>query len=917
MTTGEVVGREAELAELDRFLDAVPSAPAALVLEGGAGIGKTTLWREGVRRARERSYRVLVARPARSETQLSFSGLTDLLGDVLDEVLPRLPSPQQRALGIALLRVEAGRVPPDARTIALAFRSCLTELAKSRPLVVAVDDLQWLDPPSASALEYAAQRLGEAPVGLLPARRVERREPIPLALDRSLAVSRLELGPLSLGALHELLRDRLEASFSRPVLLSLYQTSGGNPFFALELAQALLRHDEEIEPGAALPVPDRLHELLLERLRPLPPDVQDALAVLSAQAKPNARGVDGPALDVAVAAGIVVVEGNDVRFSHPLLAAAAYELADSTRKREIHASLARDAGELEVRARHLALAAKEQSEPVAAVLDEAASHAAARGAPYAAAELAELASSLTPDNRADAERRRRLVQATHLFHAGDAGRARGTCEQLLSELPSGPERAEVLVLLAETREDDLDAALALGEEAIAHAADDPALNARAHDLVGRILLIRGDFWHSRRFLLAGVDLAACSGDDEALALLIGHTAHNESLLGRYTPGLLERGVALERKQGILLDYGPTFAAGLRAMYADRLDEARKLLEEVKRAAVEGGVEPAYRNTLLHLAELECRAGDLDAAERAAAEALERAEQIALVGSEAAMLYVRALTAALRGEVETTRHLVGRGLELVPPEGIFFIQHESVLGFLELSLGDTKAAARHLRPLPSILDRIGYGEPSVNRVLPNAIETLVQLGELGEARPLVDKLEERGRSLDSPWSLATGARCRGLLLAGEGNLAGAIQAFRHALVEHERMTGSFERGRTLLALGATERRLRRQRAARESLEAALEVFEQVGTPLWAAKTRDELARIGGRAPSEDRVLSETEWRIVELVSGGMSNKEVAARLFVTVRTVESNLTRVYAKLGIRRRTELAPFMNTSQEDRPHL
>ncbi|HET7854822.1 MAG TPA: LuxR C-terminal-related transcriptional regulator [Gaiellaceae bacterium] len=269
-----------------------------------------------------------------------------------------------------------------------------------------------------------------------------------------------------------------------------------------------------------------------------------------------------------------------------------------------------------------------------------------------------------------------------------------------------------------------------------------------------------------------------------------------------------------------------------------------------------------------------------------------------------MLYVRALIAALRGDVETTRLLAQRGLELVPGKSIFFVQLESVLGFLELSLGDAAAAAEHLRPLPALLDRMGYGEPSVNRVLPNAIEALVQLGELDEARPLVDKLEERGRSLDSPWSLATGARCRGLLFSGAGDLDGALEAFHHALSEHERMPGPFERGRTLLALGSAERRLRQQRAARESLAAAKEVFEQVGTPLWTVKARKELARVGGRAPRRDGALTETERRIAELVARGMANKEVAATLFVTVRTVEANLTRIYAKLGIRRRTELA-------------
>jgi len=657
----------------------MPLGPAALALEGGAGIGKSTLWREGLRLAREKSYRVLQARPGPSETKLSFSGLTDLLEGVLDEVLPSLSSPQRRALGVALLRIEAGRLAPDARTIALAFRSCLTTLAERGPVLVAVDDLQWLDSPSAAALNYAAQRLGKAPVGLLLARRVELRESVALELEHELPVRRVEVGPLSLGALHQLLRDRLGRTMPRPVLLSLHETYGGNPFFALEVARALVRRDAEVKPGTALPVPEQLHDLVRARLEQLPPDTQDFLAVVAAQTRPTVATIDQEALDAAVRADVLVVDGDEVRFVHPLLASAAYELAGPGRKREIHSALAEDADDVEERARHLALASDGPNERVASALDEAARLAAARGAPYTAAELAEMAVRRTPGENLDGLHRRRLGGAGYLCAAGDFARVRKTGMELLSEVPSGPLRAKILLLLADVRGDGLAAGLEHGKRALAEADGDPELGAQAESLIGTIMLIQGDLEESLRHHRAAVELAERSDNDELLALLIARAAHNENLLGRYTPGLLERGLRIEQEHEILLEYGPTFVSGLRAMYADRLDEARVLLEKVKEAAVDAGDEATYANVHLHLAELECRAGDLDEAERLASEGLERVEQVGLEHSQGALLYVRALIASMRGEPETARQLADRGLELVWPEGIFFVQLHSVVG----------------------------------------------------------------------------------------------------------------------------------------------------------------------------------------------------------------------------------------------
>jgi DNA-binding CsgD family transcriptional regulator len=201
-----------------------------------------------------------------------------------------------------------------------------------------------------------------------------------------------------------------------------------------------------------------------------------------------------------------------------------------------------------------------------------------------------------------------------------------------------------------------------------------------------------------------------------------------------------------------------------------------------------------------------------------------------------------------------------------------------------------------------LAAVGLGEPGVLRYIPDEVEALIELGEFERARALVDAFEERGRALDRVWALATGARSRALLLAAGGDLAGAHAALERALEAHERLPQPFERGRTLLALGTVRRRSGQKRAARETLEQALRIFEHLGARLWAERTRGELRRIGGRAVSGGQ-LSETEERIVALVCAGQTNQQVARALSLSVKTVAWNLSKVYRKLGVRSRTEL--------------
>jgi len=227
----------------------------------------------------------------------------------------------------------------------------------------------------------------------------------------------------------------------------------------------------------------------------------------------------------------------------------------------------------------------------------------------------------------------------------------------------------------------------------------------------------------------------------------------------------------------------------------------------------------------------------------------------------------------------------------------------VLGFIELSLGDPAGALGNLQRAWEICDELGYREPGHRLELADTFEALIAVGELDEAERRLVPWEERSRALDRAWAVAITARCRALLLAGRGELADAFAAFDEALGQHARGLYPFEHARTLLALGATQRRAKRRGAARVTLGQALAVFEELGAPLWADKARAELRRIGGRTPSRGE-LTEAERRIAALVAEGRTNREVAATLFVTEHTVEGALTRVYRKLGVRSRAELA-------------
>ena len=908
----EVIGREEELAAVDEFLESLHAGSAAFVLVGEAGVGKTTLWQAGVEAGRELGYRVLETQPAAAEARLAFAGLGDLLDVGLEELLDELPTPQADALRVALLLERPRGSPPDERAVAIAVFSALRVCAADRPLLVAIDDVQWLDSPSAAVLAFAWRRLREEPAGLLVAHRLGQSAP-PGLVERE-GARRLEVAPMSLGAIHSLLQARIGLALSRPALRRLHDMANGNAFHALELGRALERSGATPAPGEPLPVPQELRELVHDRLVGLPRPTRDALTVTAALSQPSLpllrdAGHGPDALRPALEAHVLEVEDEGLRFTHPLLAAAAYEDVDVLARRELHRSLATVVHDEEERARHLALSVDGPDADVAAALESAATHARARGASAAAAELGEQARRLTPRDALADIHRRTVGAALYCFDAGDPGRALELLEEARAAVPPGSARAEVLAALSRLHRFGGDQPLAaeLARQALAEAGTDDRVRAEAaQGLAATLFYLREDLEEGVRLAGLAAEHAARSRDEILQVESLCLRGLLECLVGRPEAAATLRDVAELAEPAA---YGrvlstPTFNQGVFALWTDG-PEVAQVLRGSRDDVVARGDEGSAPMVLAQLALAEYLAGGWTDAAHIAEEASELALQTGQRPMQAYSLATRALVRASLGLERDARADAQQALAFAGERGMAAARIHSLwaLGVLELSLGRPTEAAQLLAPERERLLVAGVGEPGTIRFVPDEIEALASLGRTNEARTLLDWLEERGSALDRPSALAAAARCRGLLAAAGGDNDVALTEFEEALVEHARVAGPFERARTLLAFGATQRRTKKKAAARTSLSEALGVFEELGAALWAEKARSELASIGGRPPSSDG-LTPAEERVAALVAEGRTNREVAALLYVTDRTVEYHLSRIYRKLGVRSRAELA-------------
>jgi DNA-binding CsgD family transcriptional regulator len=909
---GSVVGRETELTAVDAVLARARDGLAALLVEGEPGIGKTTIWREATVRAGTRGFRVLSSRAAQAETRLSFSGLGDLLAPIEPAELEPLPGPQRHALEVALLRREAGDTAPDPRAIGTCLVSLISALANDTPVLLALDDVQWLDAPTARTVQFALRRLDGHPVGVVATLRTGEHFG-PLTVLPALADEvgqRVRLGPLSLAALFHAVREQLGHGLPRPVMARIERATNGNPFYAVEIARALVTYGR-LESGEALPVPDDLRELVAGRVHRLPRRAREALLRASALAQPTVTLVDTADLAPAERAMIVLLRPDGrVEFTHPLLAASVYADATPERRRELHGELAELVSDVEERAQHLALSRPGPDEPLAAVLDEAAEHAYRRGAPEVAAELSEQALQRTPNDLADATWERRLRAAGYHVKAGDRARARTLCEEVVGEAPPLPVRARALGLLGEVSAVDGPAvAIPSLEEALRCAAGDTRQSAWLE--LGLCILCMAMLDVERAYDHVGraIDHAEAAGETALLSASLVMRSLSGLFLGRgVDEDELQRALALDDpEQEVAFQIRPALIAAQVYEFLGHLEQARTLLEPLYEHMVARGEEDSLPWVLSHLGATAWLAGDLPAAQAYLDDALREAE----LGDEELMqafaLMLRTMVRTTRGDVEGGRADATEALAISErinwPIGIG--QSRWGLGFLALTQGDPRTAVNALEPVAAAVEAVGVYEWPVAMAVPDAIEAFVETGELDRAVRLTDALAAWGRGFDRPWALATSWRCRALLESAAGNLESAQAAAEQALVEHERLPFPFELGRTLLVLGQLRRRRRARRAAREALESARGIFEGLGAPLWAAKCEAEIRRLGVRRARDE--LTENELRVAELAAQGLTNPEIAAQLFISRRTVEANLARAYRKLGIRSRAELGATM----------
>ena len=921
------VGRESELVSIARFLSTLPTAPSALVIHGEAGIGKSTLWNESVAAARRTSYSVMSCRPTRAEADLPYLGMGDLLAGVPDQVLAELPDPQRRAIEIALLRVAAEIHPLQQRAVAVAVLNALVMMSRTAPLLIAIDDVQWLDGPSLRVLRFAIRRIPQASIGILVAIRSGGVDEDPLELGSALAPERLDhlrVGPLGLKALDRLLRWRLHTAFSRPTLRRLEETSGGNPFFALELGRVLLESPTLLDPGQPLPVPSSLRELIGSRLARLSKVAKEVLLVASALSRPtvdliraaSTSAVAVDALERAAEEGLIELRAGSVRFSHPLLASVLYSQASTVELRRLHQRLAGLVVDAEERARHLGLSAEAPDEAVATAITQGATRAARRGAPDVAAALLEQAKRLTPPTAIHEALQRMLDAADQHVAAGDTARAKVLLEEVVATASAGNIRARALQRLSRVRglEGDFRAASSLLLQALEEVGEDfPLLVAIERDMAFAQIQI-GNPAGALPHALAGMEAAETSGQDVLLTEALDNLCMVEFLIGsEVSPELLERAIVVDTRLGPtpLLEH-PGWGAGrfrlaMTLKWMDRYDIARDLLQSLLTDYTDRGDEGSVAGVIFHLGELEWWTGNWNVAARFVDESHELASRTGQGVAETRALGLEAMVESSRGNVDAARSKAMACLALsestadVPS----VIRCFKSLGLLELSLGHPAEAVEYLIRGLDVESGAGY-DPGVCRLIPDAIEALVAVGRLQDASGLVERLESYAKRLDRPWARAAGARCRGLLEGATGDLSRAQLDLEHAIHEHQELPQPFERARTFLALGIVQRRLKKRREARQSLGNALRLFDELGAVLWVERTRAELRRIGGRSPST-LDLTQTEQRVAELVADGQTNREVAGALFLSVKTVETNLTRIYQKLEVDSRRQLARKM----------
>lgn len=914
MVAGAILGREAEQAAVQDLLDGVGSGPATLALWGEAGIGKTTIWAAGVDAGGSLGFTTFQCRPAIAELRLTYAGLTDLLARLDEAVLDDLPGLQRQALNAALLRGPEGEPSPDPRAVAAGLLSVFERLTPVGPVLVAIDELQWLDEPTRRVVEFAIRRV-HGPLAVLTAERADQAPDAHTALApaNSARLRQLQVAALDVGPLHRLLKRNTGRAFSRPTVLRIAERSGGNPFFALQIARSLP------EPATSADVlPTGLKQLVAGQVDALAAPVREALVMASAAADPRVELIERASADRDIVArlaaaedsGLIEISAGRVRFTHPLWASAVYDSASPTRQRAIHRGLSEVVDHVEERARHLALAATGPDEQTLRAVDAATDHARRRGSSSAAAELAELAIRLGATDPA------LRVRAAHdHFDAGDVTRARQLLEGVLAELGPGTLRADALGLLGTLvyQGEGYARGIELLEQALVEAGDDPATRASVAMELGMAVSNAGRFANLLTCASIAWEEAERAGDDGLLAEALAASAMAQYLLSQgLDEQCLERGLALEdpdrRSHAVMW---PSLNAAVVYEWTHQLDRARAGFVDVYARCIERGAESDLWFVQAHLVLTALWSGDVEAAEQHLAELTERAQMSNTDTLPAFATAMHTIVAAWTGDVDEVRAHASDVLEELARSqfagaSLYLV---AALGRFELSVGNPAGAVQYLGPAAEALAATSMAELAM--VYADVAEALIALGRLDEAAPIVERLAANGGRPGGDWTAALARHTQGLLFAARGQMDEALAAYDGALAGYAEFgEARFERARTLLVEGQLRRRRNERRLARESLDDAARLFEHVGAGQWAARARSELDRLGTQPGSGDQ-LTAREAQIASLAASGLTNREMAAALCVSTKTIEAALARAYRKLGIRTRAELGRRMAAAE------
>ncbi|MCP9272072.1 helix-turn-helix transcriptional regulator [Mycolicibacterium arenosum] len=639
----------------------------------------------------------------------------------------------------------------------------------------------------------------------------------------------------------------------------------------------------------------------------------DADAQLVQRAAPPEIGDVIPLLEHAEDADVLSLAGDRVTFTHPLLAQGVLSSADETRRRTAHGRLAEAVTEPEPRARHLALAATGADPMAVDALDEAATSAHVRGAPDAAAELTGLALRLGGDTP-----ERRVQLARYHFDAGDGTRARSLLEALVAERPPGPVRSRAYQLLGMVRMfgDSFREAAEVLQDALDQGVEDESLA-----VMMRVTLALAQYNTGRvHIAIATVSEAIAAaegiGDPVLLSQALAMRATVGFMAGEgFDEMIMRRALELEGDpDAIHVAFRPTLHNAFLVAWTGRNPHAHNVLREMYQGFLDAG-DDAGLNILTFMSVVaDIMYGAYAEAAATVETTLERAQQsgsgVALVAAETA----RAVVTAHTGDEAGTREAVGMAVaatELAETR-LITMRAKCQLAFLEVSLGNYEAAWDAVQlSLNALENRPTATEAVIAEFLPDAIEAAVATGRRDIATALVELVEANGRRVDRPWMLMVAARGRALIAAANGDVSAAIAAAQQAMVEHDRLPMPFERARTQLLLGQLLRRRRAKDRATTVLTEALGTFDALGSRLWADRARAELARTAsGRA---QQALTAQETRVARLAAGGLTNREIAAALFISQKTVEATLARTYRKLGVRTRTELRVNLPPDSED----